>query len=383
MVATQRRPSVAIIGTRGYPSYYGGFETLVRRLAPFLVDHGWDVTVYSRHGQTVESESAGDVLIRYTPGLDTKSLSTLSYGLTASAAAAIAKPDVALVMNVANGFFLPGLKARRIPIVLNVDGLEWERDKWSETGKRIFRTGAHLSARFADTLIADSTNIGEYWERNFGRESTFIPYGGFCDDSMIDGSVAENFPGLVPGNFVLAVARMVPENSIDVFVAAAELLPDDVHVVLVGSAPDGDPLAVAAQQLQALRPNTHLLGHLKNDGFLNWLWANAGVYFHGHSVGGTNPALVQAMACGANILARDTVFNREVLGEAGLFVAPNASDIADAMMHIMKDDHASSTLGSRAAQRAALAYSWESVLNGYEQAIARLLPKNLWQKVAQ
>lgn len=366
------RPSVAIIGTRGYPSYYGGFETLVRRLAPYLADHGWDVTVYSRHGQTVEAEADPRVRIRYTHGVDSTSASTLSYGLTASWSAIRRQPDVALVMNVANGYFLPGLKARGIPVALNVDGLEWERDKWNPMAKRAFRTGAALSARFADELIADSTNIADHWRREFGRESVFIPYGGECTDDMIDESSARDLPGLEPGNFVLAVARLVPENSIDVFLAAARRLPSDVHVVLVGSAPAGDPIQVAAEELRESRPNVHLLGHVKDDTFLNWLWANAGVYFHGHSVGGTNPALVQAMACGAVVLARDTVFNREVLTDAGEFVAPDPEAVASAVQALIADPGERSRLGKLARERAALGYGWPEVLDAYRQVLDRV-----------
>ncbi|GAB3486433.1 glycosyltransferase family protein [Flexivirga lutea] len=144
-------PRVAIIGTRGFPSYYGGFETLVRHLAPYLAERGWDVDVYSRPRQVAEEKIPAGVTQRFTRGVESKSASTLSYGLTACADAARRKPDVALVMNVANGYFLPMLKARGIPVVLNVDGLEWEREKWSTPAKRVFHTGATMTARFADT----------------------------------------------------------------------------------------------------------------------------------------------------------------------------------------------------------------------------------------
>lgn len=364
---------MAIVGTRGYPSYYGGFETLVRRLAPYLVRNGWDVTVYSRHGQTVESEADADVRVKYSWGIDSTSLSTLSYGMTASAAAVWEKPDVALVMNVANGYFLPALRARGVPVALNVDGLEWIRDKWSPLARRVFRVGAQLSAQFANTLIADSTNIADYWMKELNRSSLFVPYGGECSAQMVDGAPAAQL-GLAPGEFVLAVARLVPENSIDVFLDAARMLPDDTHIVLVGSAPDENPLMRAARDLEASRPNVHLLGHIRNDNYLNWLWSNAGVYFHGHSVGGTNPALVQAMACGATVLARDTVFNREVLAETGLFSPPEAATVATTMMRMLGDRAEQARLAKLASERAADAYSWQSVLQGYEEALRSLLP---------
>lgn len=175
-------PRVAIIGTRGFPSYYGGFETLVRYLVPYLAERGWEVDVYSRPEHVADEKIPPGVTQRFTRGVESKSASTLSYGLTACADAARRKPDVALVMNVANGYFLPVLKARGIPVVLNVDGLEWEREKWSAPAKRVFRAGATMSAKFADTLIADSVEIGRHWQQHFGRDAEFIPYGGTVPD---------------------------------------------------------------------------------------------------------------------------------------------------------------------------------------------------------
>ncbi|WP_230010068.1 DUF1972 domain-containing protein, partial [Microbacterium sp. Bi128] len=147
-----RARSVAIIGTRGYPSYYGGFETAVRKLAPYLSDAGWAVTVYGRKGATRADDLARDPRVASveTFGLEKKSLSTLTYGLTAVLHAIRRRPDVVLVMNVANGYWLPLLRIFRIPTVVNVDGMEWERAKWGPVAKFVFKLGAKLTARFAN-----------------------------------------------------------------------------------------------------------------------------------------------------------------------------------------------------------------------------------------
>lgn len=368
-----KRLHVALIGTRGYPSYYGGFETLVRRLAPHLADNGWDVTVYSREGQTIPSERDPRVESRFTPGLDTTALSTLSFGATATLDAALRRPDVALIMNVANGYFLPALKARGVPTALNVDGLEWERDKWSTQAKRVFRGGAHASARFADTLISDSVHIQAHWQKHFARDSVFIPYGGerryaaAADDLRI--------PALAPGNYVLVVARFVPENTIAPFVEAARQLPSDVPVVIVGSAPEDDPLWLSVKQLERERPNTHALGHLSDDTYLEALWSNAGAYFHGHTVGGTNPALVHAMACGAPVVARDTVFNREVLAGGAVFTPADPAAIARALESVVRKPERRAQLSEASVSRAAQAYNWESVLGAYEETLRSLVER--------
>jgi len=358
---------VAVIGTRGYPSFYGGFETAVRHVAPALADRGWRVRVYGRRG-SIASGTGADPRVEsvLTPGVETRSLSTLSYGLTAVLHALVRKPDVALVMNVANGFWLSLLKLRGIPTVVNVDGIEWEREKWSRLGRAVFRWGARLTARLADDLIFDAEAIGAYWSREFGRTGTFVPYGG----DPAPGAPLE--PGLTAGRYVLLVARFVPENSIAEFLAAAPAIVEgcDVDVVLVGSAPADDPLQQAAQRLAASSPRVRLLGHLGDDRRLFALWQHAGVYFHGHTVGGTNPALVQAMALGAPIVARDTVYNREVLADTGLFCDADPQSIVRTVADALRDGR---RLGELAADRAAGHYTWDLVVDGYAEAIGALL----------
>lgn len=361
--------SVAIIGTRGYPSYYGGFETAVRKLAPYLADHGWDVTVYGRAGSTKPDDPARDARVRsrLTRGLQTKSLSTLSYGLTAAVDSFRQRPDVALVMNVANGFFLPILKSRQIPTVVNVDGIEWERDKWSAIGKAVFHAGARWTARYADRIIYDAKEIGRRWDNEFGVSGDFIPYGGDVPDSL------PVEPGLKSGQYVLVVARFVPENTLPEFIAAADTLAERFDVVFVGSAGYGGLLDEQVQALADRSPRVRWFGHIADDKRLLALWQHAGAYFHGHSVGGTNPALVQAMAAGAPIVARDTVYNREVLGETGVFTAPRPEAIVQTVATLLQSPENQSRYSRLAQQRAREHYSWDGVCAAYEASLLRVL----------
>jgi glycosyltransferase involved in cell wall biosynthesis len=358
-----------VIGTRGYPSYYGGFETAIRKLAPHLADTGWDVTVYGRRAATPQGDLKGDtrVVRRITQGLETKSLSTLSYGLTSAIDATARRPDVALVMNVANGYFLPLLRARRIPTLVNVDGIEWERAKWSPLAKRVFRTGAVCTARWASHLVFDAHAIASYWQSAFEVQGTFIPYGGDVPPPL---PVPE---GLVHGGYVLMVARFVPENSVPEFFESVPVIAQSHPVVIVGSSGYGGEWDDAARRLAAQHSSVSWLGHVSNDSLLLALWQHAGVYFHGHSVGGTNPALVQAMAAGAPILARDTVYNREVLGPEGKFVAADPRAIATAVRALM-DSQAERDEASRLnARRAKQHYSWTDVCTAYDRALRGLL----------
>lgn len=360
---------VAVIGTRGYPSYYGGFETAVRHIAPHLADHGWDVTVYGRPGQERVGDPSLDERItrRTTRGLESRSLSTLTYGLTAVIDTIRRRPDVALVMNCANGFWLPLLKLAGIPTVVNVDGIEWERAKWGRLAKFVFKSGARFTARFADRLVFDADAIGDYWQREFDKTGVVIPYGGteaadlplHADDAHLGGKP-----------FALIVARFVPENTVPEFLVAAERIAEQYPVVIVGSTGYGGDLDEQARALAASNPNVHWLGHVSDDARLFALWQHAGAYFHGHSVGGTNPALVQAMHCGAPTVARDTVYNREVLGDRGaVFVAPEPTAIADAVLLTLADTSEQEVLGRIVKTRARTVYTWAGVCGAYEDTL--------------
>lgn len=367
----RNQPRVAIIGTRGYPSYYGGFETAVRRLVPNLADAGWDVTVYGRKG-TQNDDPTRDprVAVRQTRGIESKALSTLTYGLTASSDAIVRGSDVALVMNVANGFWLPFLRLRGIPTVVNVDGIEWERAKWGKLARAVFRAGAWLTAKFADTIVVDAEAIGDHWRKKFGRESVFIPYGGDLDAGF-------DVPlGLRRRQYVLVVARFVPENTIAEFLEAAEALADEHDVVIVGSSGYGGELDERARALADGNEKVQWLGHLSDDRLLHALWEHAGVYFHGHSVGGTNPALVQAMALGAPTVALDTVYNREVLGaDHTAFVPAEPREITSAIVTVLGDPEQQEHMSALATERARHRYSWRSVAEGYEAALRQLVAK--------
>lgn len=358
--------NVVVIGTRGYPSFYGGFETAVRHLAPYLADKGWNVTVFGRP-EAIRAGTAADVRVNSvtTRGIETKSLSTLSFGLTATLKTISMKPDVALVMNVANGYWLPLLRIFRIPTVVNVDGIEWQREKWGWFAKMVFRLGARLTAVFATELVVDAEAIGQVWEDKYGRRGVFIPYGGVQSN-------AHPVPlGLTSRRYILMVARLVPENSIEQFLEAAESLAYRYDIVIVGSAGYGGTMESRLRAFSERYPSVQWLGHVNDDLLLHSLWAHCGAYFHGHSVGGTNPALVQAMTCGAPTVALDTIYNREVLGQAGRFAQPNGNSIISQIEALMSDNQEQSRLSESASQRAVAAYTWEKVCSSYNNVLSR------------
>ena len=373
----------AIIGSRGYPSTYGGFETLVRKLAPFLRDQGADVTVYGRDSRfSTSSRMIDGIEVVDTPGLDRTSTSTLSYGLTSAAHAARRNFDAALVLNVANGYWLPLLRRAGVPTVVNVDGIEWERDKWSATGKKVFRLGARLTARYADHLVADSRAIGHYWETNFNAASEFIPYG--ADLEQDDASDRVAALGLTPGSYLLVVARLVPENNVDLFLDALQLMDPNVPAVVVGSAAGTSPLERRLADMADSRPAFQWLGHVSDQLLLKQLWRHAALYVHGHSVGGTNPALVQALGLGSPTIALDTVFNREVLGGGWpTYSAGRPAELARLITQLLEQPETRAKLALRGTEIIEDRYRWDDVLGAYSDILQRAAGRTSTQDVRQ
>lgn len=366
MADTRKR--VAIVGTRGYPSYYGGFETAVRHLAPYLADQGWEVTVFGRSKSVLLDDPARDyrINIEFTAGVERRSSSTLSYGLSSMLAARRGKHDVVLVMNVANGYWLPLLFG--IPSVVNVDGMEWLRQKWGWFAKRVFYWGAKATARWASVIVADSREICRVWKAEFARQSEYIAYGGEL--------VASSEPpdGLDKFGYVLFVARLVPENSVDLFLSIIEDLAAEAPVVVVGSSGYGDKYDATLERLSRTSESIRWYRHVSDDGLLHSLWSNAGVYFHGHTVGGTNPALVQAMATGTPVVARDTVYNREVLDEVAMaYIGDSPEDLKRALLRAMALSSASRARVSRESkERVQNCYSWSSVCAAYDRVLTNV-----------
>lgn len=363
--------SFAIIGSRGFPSTYGGYETLVRYLARYMVAEGHHVTVYCRernNGQRAWNTEG--VRCVATRGKDTKQFSTLSFGATSSIDASLRRFDAALVLNIANGYWMPFLRAARVPFAVNTDGLEWKRAKWSKLGKAVFRTGAELTAKLAPELVCDSQALGDIWEAEFGRTSVFIPYGGEVREPMGDTRIRDL--GLETGSYVLSVARLAPENNVELTLDAIELLGDRApKAVIVGSANFDNPITSRLEALQE-RGKVLWLGHVADQELLAELWQNAGVYVHGHSVGGTNPALLQALGAGAPTIALDTVFNREVLPFEQHLYPHRADSLAETISRIASNPAEQSALVATGRDAVQSRYQWDDVCERYTRLLLSL-----------
>lgn len=352
-----------MVGTRGVPAAYGGFETAVEEVGRRLADRGHRVVVYTRGSASREKHYLGMDVV-HLPAVPIKQVETLSHtGFSALHLTTRRRPDAAFVFNAANSPFLPLLRLRRVPVALHMDGLEWRRSKWGPRGKAYYRWAEQFGVRQADALIADAPGIADYYEHQFGVPTELIRYGAPILESPQLQRLDEL--DLEPGAFHVAVARFEPENHVREIVEGYRRSGAQHPLIVVGSAPYAaaytQQVAAAAEGDSRIR----LIGGVYDQELLDALYAGALTYAHGHSVGGTNPSLLRAIGAGTAVIAFDVPFNREVLDGQGWFFR-SADDAAqafdDAESALDRVSAVSETVRARAHEH----FRWSEVTDAYE-----------------
>jgi len=360
---TGRTLSIAMIGTRGVPARYGGFETAVEEVGSRLADRGHEVVVYCRRTEHDDGPQFLGMRRVELPALRRRSLETLSHTALSVGHLTARRTDVAFVFNAANAPLLPVLRAARVPVATHVDGLEWRRAKWGPTGRRYYRAAEQLAVRWSDALIADAPGIAAYYDEEFGVGTRLLSYGAPVQEDPPSDRLAEL--DLTAGGFHLLVARFEPENhvhlAVEGYVASGARLP----LVVVGSAPYADDYTRAVHAAAAGDERVRFLGGVWDAQLLDQLYAHALTYLHGHSVGGTNPSLLRAIGAGTATIAFDVSFNRDVLLENGRFFRDPA-DVAREVEAAEADPDATVAVG-RALRERARSYDWDGVADGYER----------------
>ncbi len=366
---------VAIVGSRGYPYVYSGYETFVAELAPRLVARGHRVTVYC-HREVFDCHPAEvkGVRLIYTGGLKGKSLTQMTHSLTASLTLLWRlrdRPDAVLFVNSANGPFGALMKAAWIPSAINVDGLEWLRPKWRGLGALYFRLASRLATWTFDLLITDARAMADVYAAQFGARSTVIAYGAEPAWSESKSDVREL--GLDPGEYFLVVGRLVPDNNADLLLQGFAQSGTRRKLVVVGDVPYQDAYAASVRALGDER--TVFLGYVRDRRLLTELYCNAYAYLHGHEFGGTNPTLLTALATGCCVLALDTPFSREVLDgdRHGLYFGKTAESVAAAIAVADQDRGLVEGYRAHARDRITSAYTWERITDQYEEALGTLV----------
>ncbi|MCR8670847.1 DUF1972 domain-containing protein [Agrococcus sp. HG114] len=360
---------VAMLGTRGVPAAYGGFETAVEEVGARLAARGHDVVVYGDRTHPDVSRHRG-MRVQHLPSLPVKQLETLSRtGLAALRAVALDAPHVAIVFNAANAPYVPLLRARGIPVAVHVDGLEWRRAKWGGAGRAYYRWAEQHAVRTADALIADAPGIAAYYRAEFGVATELLRYGAPVLDRV--SAVPLRALGLEPQAYHLVVARFEPENHVLDIVRGYRSSRAALPLAVVGSAPYSAAYTQQVRETADDDPRIRLLGGVYDQAVLDALYAYARTYVHGHSVGGTNPSLLRAMGAGAAVIAYDVDFNREVLDDDA-WSFRTADDLPAVLAEVEADDGLVAVRGARARERAAREFRWDDVADGYERLAQRL-----------
>ena len=360
---------IAILGTRGIPANYGGFETCADEVGRGLAARGHAVTVYCRTGNAAgDPADYGGVRLRYTGHIEHKALGTLTHTLTATLDALRRDFDVLLYFNAANA--VPAMLAkvsRSAPIVLNVDGLDWKRRKWGPLGRTYHHVAEWLSTKIADRVVSDSRAIQAHYHRRWKTPSTFVPYGAHIEDPERPEILKEY--GLEPDSYFFTASRLEPENNADITVRAFEQVVTDKRLVIAGGA---NYRSAFVRRLRATEDRRVVfLGPVYAPGHIRELHCGAFAYVHGNEVGGTNPALLKAMGYGNCVLALDVPYNAEVVADAALLYRKDPADLAAKMRLVLSDRALVPRLRQRARERVRRAYRWDQVIEGYEGVLRR------------
>jgi glycosyltransferase involved in cell wall biosynthesis len=365
--------TVHILGTHGVPAAYGGFETAAENVGLHLAAKGWRVVVYCQlpgSGSTSTDEWKGieRVLIHEerdgwlgTASFDRRSI---AYVLRHRQPG-----DVCLTFGYNTGVFNLAQRVLGIPNVINMDGMEWTRRRWGLAKQGILLGNERFAGAVGTVLIGDHPIITSYLQRHFGRKRvTTIAYGAY----PMGGAPTEPVRrlGLTPGGYATMICRPIPENSVLEIVTAWSARRRGVPLVVLGTFDPADPYH--ARVLAAAGDEVRFPGAIYDPETVSALRFHGRVYLHGHTVGGTNPSLVEAMAAGNAVIAQDNGYNRFVAGEGNRYFT-DATDLADTLDLLVDDGATLRRMGESSRERHAAQYTWEHIGDLYERALLRAL----------
>ncbi len=369
---------IAIFGTRGIPARYGGFETFAEELAPRLVRRGHAVTVFGRAGvidPALHLTQRDGVTLVVLPAPRSKHFETVVHTLRCALWSRREPFDVALVCNGANFLSLVLLTRLGTRTALLVDGIESARRKWGWLGRVVHRLGERLGPRLADVVVADCEVIADHYRRRGAPALATIAYGAEPPRCRTTGALERL--GVRSRGYVLYVSRLEPENNADLVVRAFRQSTLDYDLVVVGDAPYATAYKTEVRRLAAGDPRIHFAGFVFGEGY-DELRAHAACWVQATEVGGTHPALLEAMAASLPVIAQDIPEHREVLGDAGWYFGLHAADELTARLGEVLAPGAGAAAererrGLAASARVRERYDWEKVADAYDLLARRLV----------
>lgn len=364
-----KRPlKVAIVGSRGIPGNYGGFETFAERLGLGLVERGHYVNVYcpASSSTTDEKEYKG-IKRTIIPNIPLKSLDKLSGSALSCLHAAFSGCDTILFLGVSPAVlaWVPRLTGRKLAI--NIDGLEWKRRKWGTFGAWYLKFSERIGCMLCHAIIADSMVLREYVREEYGREAVYIAYGADQCTAADEGVLSKH--GLKKNGYFLQVCRLEPENNSDLVIREYGSVETDLPLVVVGDAPYSD--SYKAKLKEMADPRVRFTGAVYGREY-DVLRGNAFCYIHAHEVGGTNPSLLEALAAGNCVVALDVSYNVEVIGNAGLSFSRETGSLAGVLRDLAASPGRMEELRQKAVERIESHYSWRKIIDAYEELLMEL-----------
>lgn len=366
--------NIAILGTRGIPARYGGFETLAEQLANRLAARGHQVTVYCRRPFTRPDDSLRPGVKRVIlPTISRKHFDTIFHTFLSVFHVSLSNADIVLLCNVGNSplAWIPRLFGK--PTVLHVDGLDRKRKKWAWFARQYLLVCEFLSAYTPTRLLTDATAIRDYYLHRYRRDSAMIAYGAEVPP-LPEVFWEEHDFGVSRRQYILYVCRLEPENNPELVLRAYGELKTDWPLVIVG---DNKYTPGYVDRLKALAgPNVRFLGSIYGPRYWE-LQNNAGLFVSAFEVGGIHPSLVEAMAAGNTLLYLDTKENREAVGDGGVAFHSHVEELACAMQRLLDSPQLRGELSRKASARAVELYSWERIVDQYEALFRQLVHDGL------
>ncbi|MEI7811684.1 MAG: DUF1972 domain-containing protein [Ignavibacteria bacterium] len=362
---------IAIIGSRGYPYVYSGYETFVKELSERLVKRGISVTVYCHKNLFTDfPDSVNNINLIYLPTIEKKALSQLIHSAQSILHSCFSSYDIILVVNSANGPF--GLITRLFnkKTTINVDGVEWLRPKWKGFGAKYFYWASKISTRLYNEIITDSFEMQKIYEKEFNAKSTVIAYG--ANIRYSNNSSLINKWDLKNEDYYLIVGRLIPDNNSDIIISEFIKSKSSKKLVIVGDVPYNDSFANKVKNIKDNR--LVFTGYVNDQDELAELYHNCFAYFHGHEFGGTNPTMLKAMAYGCAIIALDTVFTREMLSgeEYGLYFSKTENNLKVLIEELENSPERLIDYRSKARNRIIQNYTWEKITDQYIELFTKM-----------
>ena len=363
--------NISIIGVKGYPYVYGGYETFIKEISERLSDK-YNITIYCHRSLfSNKPKNVGGINLVYIPSIETKILSQPVHSFFSIIHSCFSKTDLILVVNSANGPFGIITKIFKIPTVINVDGLEWLRPKWKGLGSIYYRFASKMATLFYDQIINDSDEMRKVYLDLFKRDSKVIAYGANTRESKSSDLIKKW--NLDQRGYYLVVGRLIPDNNADLIIDGFLKSSSRKKLVIVGDVPYKDSYASEIKKMTDKR--LIFTGYVKDQNILTELYQNCYAYVHGHEFGGTNPTMIKAMALGCAILALDTVFNREMLqnGKFGIFFKKEILSITKMIESCEKENIIMNNLRQQSVKGITKKYNWDYVTAQYSEVFKSLV----------